>query len=190
MALSDVAICARALLKIGAQPIQSFYDDSAEAEMALAFYQPVRDALLSSYPWRFATMQITLPQLVAATLADFSYAYQLPNNFLRALSAGSGANSDGLVYRIAKDTLQTNSATVILNYIFRPLEGDLPPFFEYVLMSQLAAEFCLPLTESASRAEVLLRLAGTEFDKAKRLDAYQDTPKALLDFSLIDARNA
>ena len=190
MALSDVAICARALLKIGAQPIQSFYDDTAEAEMALAFYQPTRDALLSAYPWRFATTQITLAQLQTPPLADFSYGYQLPNDFLRALSAGSNGNSDGLVFRITKNTLQTDSPNVMLNYIFRPQGGDLPPFFEYVLIAQLAAEFCLPLTESASRAEMLMRLATNEFDKAKRLDAYQDTPKALLDFNLINARGA
>jgi hypothetical protein len=190
MALSDVALCARALLKIGAQPIQSFYDDLAEAEIALALYQPTRDALLSAYPWRFATTQVTLPRLQDAPLADFSYAFQLPNDFLRALSAGSNGNSNGLIFRIARNTLQTDSETAVLNYIFRPAEGDLPPFFEYILIARLAAEFCLPLTESSSRAEVLLRIADREFDKAKRLDAYQDTPKALLDFNLIDARGA
>lgn len=190
MALSDVAICARALLKVGAQPIQSFYDDMAEAEVALALYQPTRDALLSAYPWRFATTQASLPRLQTAPIADFAYAYQLPNDFLRALSAGHGGNSEGLVFRISRDTLHTDSENVILNYIFKPQEGDMPPFFEYVLIARLAAEFCLPLTESSSRAEVLMRIANQEFDKAKRLDAYQDTPKALLDFNLIDARGA
>lgn len=190
MALSDVAICARALLKIGAQPIQSFYDDIAEAEIALALYQPTRDALLSAYPWRFATMQATLPRLQDAPLSDYSYGYQLPTDFLRALSAGHHGNSDGLVFRIARNTLQTDSDAVTLNYIYRPADGDLPPFFEYVLIAQLAAEFCLPLTENSSRAETLMRMANNEFDKAKRLDAYQDTPKALMDFNLINARGA
>ncbi|HEY1097044.1 MAG TPA: hypothetical protein VGF14_07370 [Alphaproteobacteria bacterium] len=190
MALSDVAICSRALLKIGAHPIQSFYDDRIEAEIALALYQPTRDALLSAYPWRFATTQITLPRLLDAPQADFSYAFQLPNDFLRILSAGSNGQSDGLVYRIVRNTLQTDSEAVMLNYIFRPDEAEAPPFFEQVLIAQLAAEFCLPLTENSSRADTLYKIANQSFDRAKKIDAYQDTPKALIDFNLIDARNA
>ena len=190
MALSDVAVCARALLKIGAQPIQSFYDDRVEAEIALALYQPVRDALLSAYPWRFATTQVPLARLAQAPLADYPYAFQLPPDFLRALSAGSNGSSTGIAFRITQNTLQTHAETVTLNYIFRPADGDAPPFFEHVLIAQLAAEFCLPLTESSSRADMLHRLAQKAFEDAKRLDAYQDTPKALLDFNLIDARGA
>jgi hypothetical protein len=190
MALSAIALCSRALLKIGAYPIASFDDERIEAEIALALYQPTRDALLSAYPWRFATTQISLEQHNDDPVADFLYAYALPDDFLRALSAGANGNSNGLTFRISKNTLQTDSDSVILNYIFRPDEDSTPPFFEHVLMAQLAAEFCLPITENTSRADTLYKLANMAFDQAKRLDAYQDTPKALLDFNLIDARNS
>lgn len=51
MALSDVALCSRALIKIGAAPITSFDDENAEGEIAGALYPQVRDALLSAYAW-------------------------------------------------------------------------------------------------------------------------------------------
>ena len=63
MALSALALCSRALLKIGAQPIASFDEGTAEAEVAANLYPAARDALLSLHPWSFATAQATLPRL-------------------------------------------------------------------------------------------------------------------------------
>lgn len=53
--------------------------------------------------------------------------------------------------------LHTDADTVTLTYIFRADERTFPPFFDHALITMLAAEFCLPLTESASRAEFLLK---------------------------------
>ena len=55
-------------------------------------------------------------------------------------------------------------------------------------LPRLAAEFCLPLTESASRAEVLFRLAENELRQARRLDSQQDTPRAIDGYPLVDVR--
>ena len=190
MALSPVALCSRALMKIGAQPIQSFYDDTMEAEFSVALFAPIRDALLSAYPWRFAVSQITLARLNDAPLADYQYAYQLPNDCLRVLSVGDQGSSRGVVYRRVGNTLHTDAEALILDYIFRPDDETAPPYFEQALMARLAAEFCLPLTENTSRADMLYRLANIEFEAAKRIDAQQDTPRALNDFSLINARES
>ncbi|HYZ32347.1 MAG TPA: hypothetical protein VE684_08710, partial [Crenalkalicoccus sp.] len=76
MSLTALALCSRALLKIGAQPIASLDEGTAEAEVAANLYPAVRDALLSAHPWSFATGQETLPRLAARPVADFAYAYQ------------------------------------------------------------------------------------------------------------------
>ena len=60
MALSALALCSRALLKIGAQPVASLDEGTAEAEVAANLYPGIRDALLSVHPWTFATAQATL----------------------------------------------------------------------------------------------------------------------------------
>jgi hypothetical protein len=44
------------------------------------------------------------------------------------------------------------------------------------------------VTESASRAELLYRLAENEFRRARLIDAQQDTPQSFEDFSLVEAR--
>ncbi|WP_149540454.1 hypothetical protein [Siccirubricoccus phaeus] len=188
MALSALALCSRALLKIGAQPIASLDEGTAEAEVAANLYPAVRDALLSLFPWSFATAQAALPRLSARPTADFDHAFQLPVDFLRALSAGTPNSGRGLVYRILEDRLHCSAEQVILSYIFRPVEAAFPPFFAAALATRLAAEFCIPLTENTSRAQLLLNQAEAELRSARQADSQQATPRGIEDFPLLNAR--
>ncbi|NBX65891.1 MAG: hypothetical protein EBQ96_02735 [Proteobacteria bacterium] len=188
MPLNDVALASRALIRIGCKPISSFADGTAESEIAGALYAPSRDALLSAYGWSFATGQVALTRLTEVPMADYQYAYGLPNDFLRALSAGNGGRGRGLDYRISRNVLHTDAEEVLLTYIFLPDESEFPPFFATTLIARLAAEFTIPLTESTSRAEVLYKLSEDEFRKAKQIDAQQDAPSRIENFPLVDVR--
>ncbi len=188
MALSSIALCSRALLKLGAASIASFDEGTAEAEVAANLFGHIRDALLSAHPWSFATGQVALPRLAADPVADYAHAYQLPADFLRALSLGSGGRGRGGEFRIAERRLHCNLPQAVLTYIFRPKEEEFPPFFDQALIARLAAEFCIPLTESTTRATALNKLAEVEFGRAKTIDAQQDTPGQIEDFSLVNVR--
>ena len=188
MALSDIALCSRALIRIGAAPISSFDDGTAAAEIAGALYGSVRDALLSAYGWSFATGHAALAELDEPPASDYAHAFALPDDFLRALSAGTGGKGRGLEYRIARNTLQTDSPDVLLTYIFRPDESEFPPYFDAVLIGRLSAEFCIPVTENTARANSLYQLSEREFARARQVDSQQDTPGRIDDFSLINAR--
>lgn len=189
MALSAIALCSRALIRLGAAPITSFEDGTAESEIAAALFSPVCAALLSAYSWSFATGQGVLNALETPPVADYQNAFQLPADFLRALSAGAAGRGRGLNYRIARNILHTNADTVTLTYIFRPAEEEFPPYFDAVLIARLSAEFCIPVTENTGRAETLYRLADQEFQRARQIDAQQDSPVQIEDFSLIKARD-
>ncbi len=188
MALSSIALCSRALLKIGANTIASFDEGTAEAEVASNLYPSTRDGLLSAHPWSFATGQATLPKLASAPVADYDYAYQLPADFLRVLSAGITGRGRGVEYRIEERRLHTNTDGVALTYIFRPDEMAMPAFFDQTLIARLSAEFCIPITENTSRAEALLKQAEHEFRRAKMIDAQQDSPGRIEDFTLTEVR--
>ena len=152
-------------------------------------FAQTRDALLSAYAWSFASAQVTLNQLANAPLADYAYAYALPNDFLRALSAGSGARGRGLNYRIDSGALHTNAPDVVLSYIFRSEEEVFPPYFDSALITRLSAEFTIPVTENTSRAESMFAMAEKEFQRARQIDAQQDTPNKIEDFTLIKVRD-
>lgn len=189
MALSSIALCSRALMKLGANGITSFEDGTAEAEVAASLYGSIRDGLISGHPWSFATGQIVLAQLAAEPVADYSTAYQLPSDFLRALSAGSGSRGRGIDYRIAERRLHTDADQVTLTYIFRPDESTFPAFFDQALIARLAAEFCIPLTDSTTRAEMLHKLAEDELMRAKSIDGQQESPTHIENFSLVEVRS-
>ena len=188
MALSALALCSRALLKLGAQPIASLDEGTAEAEVAANLYPAVRDALLSLHPWSFASAQESLPRLAARPVADFANAFQLPAGFLRALSAGAPGMGRGLAYRLFEGRLHCNAEQVTLSYVFRPEESAFPPFFAAALATRLAAEFCIPITENTSRAQLLHTQAEAELRAARLADSQQATPRAIEDFPLLVAR--
>lgn len=188
MALTPIALCSRALIKLGARPIASFVEGTVESQVAAALFPSVRDALISAHPWSFASAQTALARLAAPPVADHRNAFQLPADFLRALSVGTSGRGRGAEYRIAESTLQTDLDEVVLSYIFRPDESAFPPFFDAALIAALAAEFCLPVTESTSRAELLYKLADGEFRRARLIDAQQDTPGRVEDFTLVEVR--
>lgn len=188
MAYSAVGLCARALLKIGANPVTSFQDGTAEAELAAALYAPTRDALLAAHGWSFATRQVPLVRRADPPPADFAHSFALPDDFLRALSLGTGGRGRGLSYRIQGKELLADAEAVTLTYVARVAEGGFPAFFDAALIARLAAEFCVPLTENTSRAEVLHKQAEAEFRRARLTDASQDSQDGFTDFTLIEAR--
>ena len=187
MALSSIELCSSALIKIGANGISSFEDGTAEARIAASLYPLIRDGLLCVHPWTFATAKVELVRLAQEPITDFAYAFELPADFLRAISAGAGRGR-GLHYQIINRQLHTNADEVTLTYLFLPSEEDFPAHFAPVLVTRLAAEFCIPLTENTSRADSLHNQAQQELRLARLIDSQQDTPPRVEDFTLIKAR--
>lgn len=189
MTLTATDLCSRALIALGGRPIAGFDEATVEAEVARHLYPSIRDGLLSAHPWRFATLQAALPRLPQAPSADYAFAFQLPPDFLRALSAGRPERGRGLTYRISGRRLEADVEALTLTYIVRPDESGFPPFFDLALIARLSADFCLPLTESTSRAQLLHQLAEAEFRRAKAIDSQQDEPGRIEDFTLVEARS-
>ena len=192
MALSDVALCARALVMIGVSPIASFAEETVEAEVAAMLYPALRDGMLAAYPWRFAARGKWLARLAPpddekGQLARDDRQFALPGDFIRLLSLESDAGQLP-EFELRKGVIVCGAERAFLNYVGRMPEASLPVWFDMALMARLAAEFCLPLTESGSRAEYLQKRADTLFHQARLADAQQSTPRRIEDFPLLEAR--
>ena len=188
MSLSAVELCAAALVKIGAQPIASFEDETAEAACARRLYPITRDLLLGVHPWTFTMAQARLTPAAGTPVADFAHAFQLPADHLRTISVGTAGRSRGTAYRAQGGLILSDAEAIVINYQRRVPESELPPFFVPLLVTRLAAELCIPLTEGSSRAMDLYRLAEAELRSARLIDSQQTTPQAFDDFTLIEAR--
>ena len=175
MPLSNVELCSAALVKLGAEGISSFGDGSAEADVAGTLYDIIRDGLLGTHPWSFATTHAEVVQSASPPLANFEYAFDLPVDFINALSAGDECRTRGAVYQVIGREVHSNYEELILTYIKRPDEDEFPTYFVSALVSRLAAEFCLPLTENASRSELFnqpdlrVLILSAEYDLAKKM---------------------
>jgi hypothetical protein len=190
MSLSAVELCAAALVKIDAQPLDSFADDTAEAACARRLYPIARDLLLGVHPWSFTLAQARLTPEPGSPVADFAHAFPLPVDHLRTVSVGTAGRSRGTAYRVQGGRILSDAEVIVLNYQRRVAEADLPPFFVPLLVTRLAAEFCIPLTEGSGRAMDLYRLAEAELRTARLIDSQQTTPQAFDDFTLIEARRS
>ena len=190
MALTDLRLCSQALIICGASTISSFDEGTAEAEIAGNLYASTRDALLSAYRWQFCTGQKKLGKLAGKPVADYRFAYQLPNDFLAVISVGDAAAPDGAGarYRVMEERIETDLDGVILTYTFRADEATYPPYFSKALISALAAEFALPVTESNTRADRLAAQAERDFRQARRIAGQQHMLSALPVDTLIAVR--
>jgi hypothetical protein len=96
--------------------------------------------------------------------------------------------STRIQYRIIGRTIYCDTGEIVLTYVARAAEEYFPAYFEVALIARLAAEFCIPLTDSTSRWEALYRLAENEARRARLTDAQEDTPIGFQDFTLVQER--
>ena len=65
---SSIEICNDALTMLSQEPVMALDDTTKASRLCKQRYEPVRDALLRSYPWSFAMHEISnLPLLAMPT---------------------------------------------------------------------------------------------------------------------------
>lgn len=190
MPRSAVDLCSAAMRRLGAGPITSFTDNTAEAEVAAELYPIVLDEVLTSFYWSFARRQADLVQSVTDPIADFDYKYELPVDFLRAERLGDAKTGGHLwPYRLMDGrSLHTNAKPAILTYTGAVADASWPAYFEPVLLGRLAAEFCMPITEDERRAQLWDQRYERALARGRLMDSQQDTPEAFGEFPLDQVR--
>lgn len=151
---TDVRVVSRALTMIGANPITSFIDGSAEANVATEIYEDLVQEELSMYPWSFAKEQEVLGQLVAEPVDEWTYAYQLPNTTLTVLRVT--VNGNPIEYeRFGDKVFCDELENVVATYIFRAIEPTWTPYFTSLVVHKLAAVFATAIAERPRLAQAI-----------------------------------
>ncbi len=151
MALNSIELCSSALIKLGADGISSFEDGTAEARVASRLY-PLAPGCHARRPSLVVRHQAGRARPAGRRSrrrfrTRLSAADRLPQG-----SVGRRATARGRGLRLSDRQPATayRRRTIVLTYIFRPSEGDFPAYFASALVTRLAAEFCLPLTENST----------------------------------------
>jgi hypothetical protein len=189
MPLTAVEICAAALVKVGARPIASLEEAGLEAACAKRLYPIVRDALLVAHPWSFTLAHARLDPTPAPARGRLRPRLRAPGRppahalgrrrpeRARPDLPHPGCPAAHRRRRGRGDRLPAAGG-----------RGVVPRLFVQPLVTRLAAELCVPVTEGTARAAELAQLAELELRRARLLDSQQATPRRIEDFTLVEAR--
>ena len=180
MATTDIDICARALVMIGASPITSFDDGTTEATVAANLYEDTVRDLLSRHRWRFSTGQVQLSRLVAAPDARWDAAYQLPSDLLMLHAVT--VTDDPIAYDRYQDMIYCNATTedvVYADYTFRATEDLFPPYFTTALQLQLASIFAYSVAAQENLSDMFEKRALRQMTTGRTIDSQSQTTRRL-----------
>ena len=183
MATTNIDICARALIMIGAQPISSFSDGSTEALVASNIYDDVVEASLTRHRWRFATTQQQLSLLTNTPTGRYDYAYQMPTNPAVLQIITLTVNDYVIPYSRYQNYIYLNgygsNNEVIMDYIYKVDEAYFPAHFKLALEYELASIFAGSVARDAAMITQFKELSERQFLVAKNIDSAETTSKVL-----------
>ncbi len=156
---SQVEICNRALIKLGAGQITSITDNSKQARILSALWDTVRKSEMTKRFWMFSLVRTTLPALADKPSWGFAYQYQLPPDFLKLAQVNDTFIAPGQAdYRASDDSPYAIEGGVIMpewgarlriRYVQDSQDtGLFDDLFGEVMASKLAYESCYSITQS------------------------------------------
>lgn len=192
---SETSIVNEAMRLLKAQRIVSLSDGSNNANTANDVYVEVRDDLLRSHNWNFATKRQKLALSSTAPVFEFDNAFPLPSDWMRTVSVhDNDAGSGTMLYReeeIANaGAIVTSADEVWLRYIYRVTDPNrMAADFRTALSYALALAMPGISNLSVSRENILENRATTRLRKAKHSDAMGSTPERRPVGSWVTVRN-
>ncbi len=160
MAESSTSVCNMSLAQVGEKRINDF-DDSAdtnvEAVYCRLFFVQTAKQLMRSYIWRFAQERVQLSpdntwDTDNANEFGYTYAYHLPNDFLRMVLVWNGSErpqqETGYIYQLEGSRLLSDESTSFIRYVkWVPDVGSWDPLFIEVMVLELAKKLVIPLSQ-------------------------------------------
>ena len=187
---SIVGICNSALVKLGATRIIQLTEGSKTANLCSEQFDKVRDDLLRGHVWNFAIKRAKLAMLAETPTFEFDAAFQLPPDFLRAVSVHPDSSGRGGVpYRIEGRRLLANAGAIYLRYVHRLTDPNaMDVHFQEALAWALAFDLSIPITQSNSMRQMMEEGLRAQLSKAKSVDAIEDYPETEADTSWVAER--
>jgi hypothetical protein len=187
---SEVGICNSALVKIGASRIVALDEGSKNANLCGELYPKLRDDLLRSHTWNFATVRAKLAQLATTPEFGFAHEYQLPSDWVRTVSVhDNDAGAGAVEYRIEGRKLRASAGELYLRYVRVVTDvNEMPADFREALALLLARDVAVPIAQSNALRESMADSFREALARAKSTDALEDYPEALPPGSWVTVR--
>ena len=173
MTASIISICNSALSKLGASRISSLTEQNKSARLCNEQYEKVRDDVLRSHNWNFATKRVALAVLATTPVYEYDFEYNLPVDCLKVIEV-----YPDIPFVIEGRKLLSNSNAVKIKYTYK--NEDVYMYdanFLEALALKLAADLAYPLIQSVNKEEQLNAKFKEHLANSRTLDAQEGTPE-------------
>ena len=205
---TNVGICNKALLLLGADSITSFTDGTPAGAACEVIYDEVKLSTLGMYPWSFTIAKTQLTKDSSNDPAnEWTNQFTLPNDMIlgvpRAVRTSSTPGAQLFKqWEIAQSTgggvvLMTDATEIHIDYQKSLAEGSMPTYFVTLLSYQMAWHLAEVITDQTTKAEYWRTVAlgtpgeglrGGFFRQAANIDAGGQSPSVVGDYLLTDVR--
>lgn len=195
MAVSEVSICNQAISWLAGSPIISLDDDTVEAKLCKANYEPARNAVLEDRAWTFATKRFVLTPEAAEPAWGYSQQYLIPAEVIRVLEVHDADNQrrangpSDMDWRREENRIVCNRASIYMKGLVIIVDPErFTPAFVQCLAARIAADICIPLTESVKLQQDMWALYQVKLADAAATDGSQGRTDIMESRELINVR--
>jgi hypothetical protein len=156
MPTTDIAICSRALIQLGADTINSFNDEKDVAKICANIYPPLRRAIISKHPWRCMMAKMELQLAAAPPVGEWAKAYLLPGSMIglpRAAFDHPSSKTPRSDYEVFGRFLYCDWDRCLIDFVQEKPEAEWPAFFEQLMVECLCAQIGFAVTDQQSVSE-------------------------------------
>lgn len=151
--------------------------DDNDVEIINEKYDYLIALALSNYVWSFTLTQIQIAETDRTTLIDSKYAYSflLPTDiiYLRGFYKDSKRSEKIEDYDMHDGYVYVDSPTLFIDYIKKPCETSMPPYFIDYAKFFIARNLCMTITGDANLYQVLISSERESFATGKKIDVNQ-----------------
>ena len=176
-----------ALMRVGAQGVTAAFQDAPAAQTAAAAYDRVLTYCLSLHPWSFAMRHAALARGTESPAPGWRYAWPLPADCLRVVTAAADGGEQHICYALAGDALQANAAAVIVSYVSSEA-ASVPDAFADALAWRVALEIAPYVQQGGGNARDYLEMFERALDRAKVENDVQQRPERVCRSSFLKER--
>jgi len=183
MPTSTTDIVNASLRLIGGKRITSLTDGSKEANVAGDLFDGIRDDLLRSHKWNFATKSVQLARSATTPVLEFDYGYAVPSDWIRTVSVhDNDAGLSGIAFREellnSQRVIMANAENVYIRYVAMIDDPNLwPADFIKAMEYALARDMAIPVAQSNTVQQSMDDLANKWLRKARSQDAMGSPPE-------------
>lgn len=150
MARTDISICSRALMNLGAAPINSFNTPGDTVTFLREAYPELKASIIGSYAWECMKVQKELTRTME-TPSGFKYAFVLPGEMLGTPIAVYWTDQPWVRatsgFEVRGNRLLTNYERIWMAYTASRPESEWPAWFANLMMAAVAAEIAFMVTD-------------------------------------------